>query len=106
VTSLRGPFPDSGQHLNVQVRRKVHIKNPRGLHARPCHALVSAALGYQASLKIACAGREVEGKSILSLMTLEAPCGTELELVADGPDAARLVDHLAALVDGGFDERS
>jgi phosphocarrier protein len=89
----------------VQVRRKVQIKNPRGLHARPCHALVSAALGYQSSLKVACAGREVEGKSILSLMTLEAPFGSELELVAEGPDAERLVEHLTALVDGGFDEK-
>jgi phosphocarrier protein len=90
----------------VQVRRKVQIKNPRGLHARPCHALVSAALGYEASLRVSCDGREVEGKSILSLMTLVAPVGSELELVADGPDAGALVDHLARLVDEGFDEAS
>ena len=88
----------------MQARRTVRIVNPKGMHARPCHAFVSTALEFEARLRVALGDREVEGKSILSLMTLEAPAGTELLLVAEGPDAEALVERLDALVAGGFGE--
>jgi phosphotransferase system HPr (HPr) family protein len=89
----------------VEVRRLVTVPNPSGLHARPCHALASAAQGYRSNLEIACGGRRVNGKSILELMTLCAGQGAELEIVGRGDDAAALVEALARLVETGFDER-
>jgi phosphotransferase system HPr (HPr) family protein len=89
----------------VEIRRQVTISNPSGLHARPCHALASTALAFQASLEVGCHGRRVNGKSILELMTLCAGQGTVLELVGRGADAAELVQALARLVESGFDER-
>ena len=86
------------------VSRTVRIVNPRGLHARPCHALVSTALEFESTLRVSCSGREADGKSILSLMTLNAPVGSELELVAEGNDAQALIERLAGLVDAGFSE--
>ena len=80
--------------------------NRTGLHARPCHAIVSAALEYDSSLRIRCSGREVDGRSILELMTLEAGPGADLELLAEGPDATRLVARLTSLVEAGFEERA
>jgi phosphocarrier protein len=88
----------------VLVRRSVRIVNPRGLHARPCHALVSAALEFESRLSVNCAGREVDGKSILSLMTLSCPVGSELELIAEGSDAQALIERLSGLVNAGFGE--
>lgn len=87
------------------VERTVRIVNASGLHARPCHALVSRALGFSSELRVACGAREVNGKSILELMTLSAPCDAELRFRARGDDAGALVDALAALVESGFDER-
>ena len=49
-------------------------------------------------------GTSVSGRSIMGLMMLAAGPGTELEISATGPDAARAVSALAALVSGGFDE--
>ena len=88
----------------MEARRTVRIVNASGLHARPCHALVSTALRYQSELRVACGGREVNGKSILELMTLNAGPEALLELSARGGDAQALVDELAALVEGGFSE--
>jgi len=88
----------------VEARRTVRIVNASGLHARPCHAIVSTALRYQSELRVACEGREVNGKSILELMTLNAGPETLLELSAHGGDAQALVEELAALVEGGFSE--
>lgn len=84
----------------------MRIRNAEGLHARPCHALVTTAMGFESDLRVLCETREVNGKSILELMTLYAPCDAELELVAQGRDAAALVERLADLVESGFQDRA
>ena len=35
-----------------EIRATVRIVNPHGLHARPCHAVVSAALPFAGSEKM------------------------------------------------------
>lgn len=89
----------------MEIRREVTIHNQSGLHARPCHALASAAQAYRSSLEVACGGRSVNGKSILELMTLCAGQGTVLEFVGRGEDARALVEALARLVESGFGEQ-
>ncbi len=89
----------------MENRREVTVRNPSGLHARPCHALASTAQAFRSSLEVACGGRRVNGKSILELMTLCAGQGTVLEFVGRGEDAAALVEALARLVESGFGEQ-
>ncbi len=89
--------------MTTDVRR-VTISNRAGLHARPCHAVVTTAMGFQSKLTVVGEGREVNGKSILELMTLGAAQGAELELRAEGEDAAQLLDSLEALIQSGFGE--
>lgn len=80
------------------------LTNERGLHARPCHAIASTALAHRSQLRVHCEGRDADGRSILSLMTLGAPHGTVLEFYADGDDAEQLVRRLVELVGTGFSE--
>jgi phosphotransferase system HPr (HPr) family protein len=87
-----------------EVTRIVHLKNSAGLHARPCHAIASTAAGFESELTVVCGQTRVNGKSILELMTLCAPCHSELELRARGPDAQALIRRLTEIVEGGFDE--
>jgi len=86
----------------VATERTVTIINKEGLHARPSGSLVAVANEYESELRIRCGERSVNGRSILELITLAAPCGAELHLRADGPDAEQLVEALAALVEAGF----
>jgi phosphotransferase system HPr (HPr) family protein len=88
----------------IEITRKVQLRNPAGLHARPCHAIARAAAGFESELRIRCGGLEVNGRSILELMTLCAPCHCELELRARGKDARQLIERLAKIVEDGFDE--
>ena len=88
----------------VELRRTVRVVNAQGLHARPCHAIVSRALSFQCELRIRGRNREVNGKSILELMTLSAGPGTELELVARGADAEALLVELQELFESCFGE--
>lgn len=87
------------------LERFVKVVNDAGLHARPCHAIVSAGLDFRSDLRIRYEGREVDGKSILQLMTLCAGKGKELLLLAHGDDAQAMLDRLEALFASGFDER-
>jgi phosphocarrier protein len=89
---------------SLELRRTVRVLNAQGLHARPCHAIVSRALSFQSELRIRSQKNDVNGKSILELMTLSAGPGTELELVARGPDAEAMLATLGEIFEDGFGE--
>jgi len=93
--------PSRGQEEHV---RKAQIVNPEGLHARPCHAIVSLARDFDAELRISNGANGVNGRSILELMTLSAAQGDELELTASGADAPALLKALCGLIAAGFVE--
>ena len=82
----------------------MRLRNPAGLHARPCQAIVAAASRFESELRVACDGNEVNGKSILELMTLCAPVEATLVLRATGKDAEELVESVMRLVEEGFGE--
>jgi len=88
----------------LETTRILRLKNPAGLHARPCHAIASIAADFESRLTVSCGGVVVNGKSILELMTLCAPCHSELEIKAVGKDADALMAKLAEIVDAGFHE--
>ena len=90
---------------SAESERVVRVVNDSGLHARPCHAVVSTALEFESELRITCQGREVNGKSILELMTLNAGKDSELALRARGADCEPLLERLGALFASGFEER-
>ena len=63
---------------------------------------VDLANKFKSSISITRDENEVDGKSPMEIMLLEATCGTSLILQAVGPDAAEAVQALADLVAGGF----
>ncbi len=88
-------------HETTVARRQVEITNGLGLHVRPAQKFVER---FQAEIRVRHNGTEVDGKSILSLTTMAAECGTRLELEARGPDATAAVEALAGLVSARFYE--
>jgi len=88
----------------MELRRRVKVVNRQGLHARPCHSIVTLALNYGCELRISCGSSEVNGKSILELMTLNACQGTELEVCVRGRDGEALLDEIERLFSRGFGE--
>jgi|SRR5215469_10423493 len=97
------PSPSEGAG-QAPVRCKAVICNQRGLHARAAARFVKVAFEFDAEVTVAKNGTTVSGRSIMGLMMLAAGPGTELDISATGPDAARAVAALAALVSSGFDE--
>jgi len=82
--------------------RSVVVTNPQGLHARPVDLFVKLASQFDAKVEIVKSGERVDGKSILSVLTLAAEQGTQLSLEATGHDAKAALDALVELVESGF----
>lgn len=89
--------------MPVEIRQVV-VPNREGLHARPIAMIAETANRFRAQLVVSLQGREVDGRSVLQLMTLCAGKGTEISLRGDGDDARELVDAVAGLIEGGFGE--
>ena len=88
----------------MELRRTVRILNREGLHARPCGYIVSTAQPFHSEVRIRLGPLEVNGKSVLELMTLQASAGTELELRVWGMDAEETITALESLFGTGFGE--
>ncbi|GHD54002.1 phosphocarrier protein [Marinobacter persicus] len=84
--------------------RPITIINKLGLHARATAKLVATASEFDSEVKLRGKGREVDAKNIMQVMMLAASQGTEVELVADGPDEQAAIDALTALIDDYFGE--
>lgn len=86
--------------------RAVTIVNPNGLHARPADKMVRMASQYKSRIEIIKGHERVDGRSIISLLTLAAEQGTELVVQATGDDAQAAVDALAELIANHFHEEN
>ncbi|HEU0032506.1 MAG TPA: HPr family phosphocarrier protein [Kofleriaceae bacterium] len=86
------------------MEKKIVIQNQLGLHARAATKFVQTASKFPCEITLAKDGPEVNGKSILSVLTLVAPLGTTITLRAKGDKAAEAITALCALIDDKFGE--
>ena len=86
------------------TERTVTIVNRKGLHTRPAATLVKTAARFQSDLTIRKDNLEINGKSIIGVMTLAAEQGSTLTLLFDGPDEEQACLAMEDLFRRGFDE--
>ena len=85
--------------------KTVKIINVRGLHARATAEFVKLADSFSCEIFVSNPDNlKVSGKSIMGLLMLGAPLGTSLVIEADGEEAEKAVQSLAALVNNKFGE--
>jgi phosphocarrier protein HPr len=87
------------------VERVVTIKNKTGLHTRPAATLVKTAARFKSDFSIQRDAFEINGKSIIGVMTLAAEQGSQLTLKFEGPDEEEAAAAILDLFERGFDER-
>jgi len=80
------------------------IQNKLGLHARAASFFVQEANRFEAEIFVIKDDQEVNGKSILGVLMLAAPRGSEITLRADGDDAVEALEALGALINNLFGE--
>jgi len=80
------------------------IINPLGLHARAASKFVNLAKTFEAGVTLGKDGNRADGKSIMNVMLLAAPVGSEVELQVTGPDEEEAFAALRDLINDGFGE--
>lgn len=80
------------------------IRNSVGLHARPAALFVETANAFASDIKVVHNEREVNAKSIISILTLGVKQGAEILVRACGADSEQALQALADLVNRDFQE--
>jgi phosphocarrier protein HPr len=80
------------------ITRELTIRNKSGLHARPATLWVQTANKFQSSIRLQKTSREVDGKSLLNLLTLGLTSGSIARLTVDGVDEQEAVAVLEQLL--------
>ena len=86
------------------IEREVTIRNRAGLHTRPAAAIVKLAAKFKAEFFIEKDGVQINGKSIIGVMTLAAEQGSKLVVRFDGSDEEEAYRAMAELFESGFGE--
>ncbi|TNC74074.1 HPr family phosphocarrier protein [Rubellimicrobium roseum] len=86
------------------AHQRLRIQNIKGLHARASARLVEVVEAHDAQATVSKDGMSTSGDSIMGLLMLGAGIGSEIEVETEGPEADRLAQAIAALVNDKFGE--
>jgi phosphocarrier protein len=84
--------------------RTFTILNTLGLHARAAAQLVQAANRCRCEIQVEKDGMQVNGKSIMGVLTLAAAKGTQIVVSCEGEDEVAAMEALAKVIEAGFGE--
>jgi phosphocarrier protein len=84
--------------------RTFEITNRLGIHARVAAKIVETAHRFQAEITLEKDGVEVNGRSILGILTLYCPQGSRLTIRVEGVDAEEAIAAFARLIEEKFGE--
>jgi len=88
-----------------RLERTFEIVNTLGLHARAAAQLVQAANRFHSDITVEKDGLQVNGKSIMGVLTLAAAKGSQVLVACEGEDAPAAMEALARVIQAGFGER-
>jgi phosphocarrier protein len=90
----------------MELEERVEIRNRYGLHARASTRMAQTAQKFRCEIWISRAGavQEVDGKSILGILTLGAERGMSIRIRVCGEDAGEALKALTQLINDNFYE--
>ncbi|HSD62234.1 MAG TPA: HPr family phosphocarrier protein [Ignavibacteriaceae bacterium] len=88
----------------MMIEKTVKIINKAGMHTRPAATIVKMASKYKCEFFISKNGLNINGKSIIGVMTLAAEMGSEVILTFDGEDEQQAAEEIVDYFNRGFDE--
>jgi phosphocarrier protein len=86
------------------IEREIEVVNTLGLHARPASMLVKLTTQFESDIYISKDSDQVNGKSIMGIITLAAGKGARLRFTIDGPDAEEAIARIEELFASKFNE--
>ncbi|WP_022707135.1 MULTISPECIES: HPr family phosphocarrier protein [Paracoccus] len=90
--------------MSGTVTKDLEIINVKGLHARASAKFVDVVESFDAQATVEKDGMSVSGDSIMGLLMLTAPRGSQIRVTTTGAQAQELSDALSRLVADYFGE--
>ena len=87
-----------------KVKKGIAIVNCSGLHLRHAARFAQMANRFRGDVWVAKDGTEVNGKSILCLITLGATQGSRLRIRIEGPDGSQAMREIERLIQSWSDD--
>lgn len=88
----------------MREERETVIQNKEGMHFRPIMRIVDTVNRYSSNVTLEVDDRKADGRNPMELLMLVGTQGKKLRLVAEGDDAASVLDELTRLIASGFSE--
>lgn len=83
-------------------RKELVIQNQTGLHARPAKVLVNLAKQFKADIHLYHGEKKANAKSMVSVLTLGAGCGSLITIEANGDDEERALSEIELAFQSGL----
>jgi len=81
-----------------KIKKQLIVKNKQGLHARPAALFVQVANKFESRITIKHDNEEVNGKSIMGILTLGVEVNTPIVIEAEGLDANLAILELEKII--------
>lgn len=82
----------------VTIKKKLVVRNRQGLHARPAALFVQIANKFDSEVTVVKDDIEVNGKSIMGILTLAAEKDSSITIIATGKDAHQALLELEKII--------
>ncbi len=86
------------------VSATTKIVNPMGLHMRPAQIFVKEMMSFGCDVSVVYQGKNINAKSIMSLMAACIKQGSEIEIVCSGENEQDCLKAAVALIESGLGE--
>ncbi|MBI5951475.1 MAG: phosphoenolpyruvate--protein phosphotransferase [Chloroflexi bacterium] len=81
---------------------EIVIQNQTGLHARPARVLVNLAKQFKSDIHLQHKNKWVNAKSMVSVLTLGAVCGSEITVQVNGVDEEKAIAEIESAIRAGL----
>ncbi len=88
----------------MKLSCKVVIPNALGLHARAAAKIAKLAEAARSEVYIVKDRQEIDATSIVDVIALYCPCGTEVAVKITDPGDVKILNGIARLIEAGFGE--
>ena len=86
------------------VSKKVKVINPSGLHLRPAGVLSQTSMKFKSNTIIESGEKKIVAKSVLNVMAAGIQCGTEINVICEGPDEEEALAAITEAIETGLGE--
>ena len=86
------------------VSKKVKVINPSGLHLRPAGVLSQTSRKFKSNTIIESGEKKIVAKSVLNVMAAGIKCGTEINVICEGPDEEEALAAITEAIETGLGE--